>query len=173
MREFRNQRAGYERGEPLCRRRLKDSTAVARQTDAFLRVLSREAVGVSRMIGKGLVALGQIDGFAALGMPNVNAYAREALGYTGNFGRELVWMERPLQRYPCVDRTYADGLLTFSHARLLLRDILVEDELRWADAAQNMSVAELEEALKEWKRRGHAPPSGEVDLNGYPISAPE
>lgn len=146
---------------------------VALHTDRLLRTLARESVCIDRLLGKGLVRLAAMDGFAALGYSCLENYASQALGMSGRSAQEVTWMERRLRRYPAIDLAYGRGELTFSHVLRLLRQVAPEDELLWAVVASRLSVAELEEALEHWKAGENAAPGEAEEAGGHPLRAPQ
>jgi hypothetical protein len=133
------------------RRRL-DRDLCAELLDGLLRRLARQEALCRRVLGRLAAILLHRQGHQRIGFARLDDYARERLGLSG---RELQDLARVMQRLPdlpAIAAAFADGLLSWSHVRLLVAVASAEDEGTWLARARHTTVRELQAAITTERR---------------------
>jgi len=131
----------------------------AEKLDAILYSLSRVRTVTERILGRGLMMLSQNEGLLRLSYANLNDYVCQCLGIGERFAQELRTLETRLPSYPLVAAAYEQGTLCKSKVRALIAAIRPEEEALWVSRAQDLTVRQLNAALKAGREAKNPPAS--------------
>ena len=92
------------------------------------------------------------------GHASLGEYARVQLGLEGRKARALAQLGRALRDLPVLDRAMADGELSWTKARELLRVVVPETQASWLEVARESTSRQLEKRV-EAASIGEEPPA--------------
>ncbi len=97
-----------------------------------------------------------------MGFTSVADYAAKTAGLTRRQTEEFLAIGRKLPQYQEVEEALAEGRLSWSKARLLVRRAEPDEQKRWIEVAQSVSVRQLEDVLppKPPQDARNRPPGG-------------
>jgi hypothetical protein len=150
---------------PRERRRL-DRDACAQLLDRLLRRLARQEALCRQVLGRLARLFLLRRAHQPLGFVRLDDYARERLGVSGREVQDLARVVHRLEALPALARAFAEGVLSWSHVRLLVAIATPDTEAAWLARARSESVRALDAAVAA--ARGSPPDPYEGTLDGEP-----
>jgi hypothetical protein len=147
-------------------RRGIDRSRCAELVDPLLRRLARQEALCRHVVGRLARAFVRRRDHQRLGFARLDDYARERLGLSGRQLQEIVRVVERLDELPVVSRAFADGVLSWSHVRLLVAVATPEDEAGWLARARGATVRALAALIAS--ARGEASDADEEAIDGEP-----
>ena len=95
--------------------------------------------------------------FRGLGYSTLGSYAQRELDLAPGKARALARLGRALPSFPAIDAAWAEGRLTWTKAREVLRVVTPETEHAWVERAMTVTNRELEDQVSA-SMPGEAPP---------------
>ncbi|MFQ5876407.1 MAG: hypothetical protein ACE5JH_01760 [Acidobacteriota bacterium] len=115
--------------------------------DARLRGLVRLRQSLAWRQGRLLATLAGTRLYRDLGSDSLGDWCRAALGMSPRRARYLIALDRRLRSLPLLADAYRRGLITWCHARHLVRVVRPETQGRWIRYARRVTVRRLEEVV--------------------------
>src|SRR5207249_2897617 len=150
---------------PEERRRL-DRGLRAELLDRLLRRLARQEALCRGVLGRLARPFLLRRAHSRLGFARLDDYARERLGLSGRELQELARVAQRLEDLPGLERAFAEGVLSWSHVRLLASVATPDNAAAWLARAQGETVRGLEAAIAS--ARGTASDPDEDTVDGEP-----
>jgi hypothetical protein len=147
-------------------RRSLDRDLCAELLDGLLRRLGRQEALCRRVLGRLAQPFILRRAHQRLGFARLDDYARERLGLSGRELQELARVTRRLRELPAVAEAFAEGVLSWSHVRLLASVATPDTESAWLARARTETVRGLDAAVAS--ARGHPPDPDEDAIDGEP-----
>ncbi len=88
-----------------------------------------------------------------MGFATLEDYAKHYSGLTPSQTREFVLVGRKLPRFPEVETALGEGRLSWSQARLITRRASPEEQKKWVEQAQSLTVQQMEKILPPVRKR--------------------
>jgi hypothetical protein len=134
--------------------------------DPLLLRLARQEALCRRVVG-GLARFFRLRrGHQRLGFARLDDYARERLGLSGRELQDLAHVVERLETLPAIARAFAEGALSWSHLRLLVRIADRDTEAVWLTRARTETVRGLDAAIAA--ARGATPDTDDETVDGEP-----
>jgi hypothetical protein len=144
--------------------------------DGRLRGFLRFRQSLAWRQGRLLAAVAALDLYRDLGYDSLGDWCRCVLGMSPRRARYLVSLDRRLDRLPLVADAYRRGLVSWCHARLLVRVARHGTESRWVRYARQVTVRRLEDVVTAYAVTAADPALGGQDRtsqDGAPLPPTE
>jgi hypothetical protein len=105
-----------------------------------------------------LASIANENAHVELGYPTIGGYAAAVLDLPARQARDLLHIGRALPALPTLKQSFAEGRLSWSKVRELVRVVEPETEVAWVERAERVPAHELERLVAS-AERGEPPPT--------------